>query len=107
MKPSGNKGMHFRVSVLPTMAGEKVVLRLLDKSNLQLDMTKLGFEEGALKDFKDAIAKPFGMVLVTGPTGSGKTTTLYSALSELNKISSNISTAEDPVELNLVGINQV
>ena len=83
------------------------MLRLLDKSNLQLDMTKLGFEERALKDFKDAIYKPFGMVLVTGPTGSGKTTTLYSALSELNKIASNISTAEDPVEYNLVGINQV
>src|SRR2546430_1814650 len=99
--------MDFRVSVLPTIFGEKIVLRLLDKSNLQLDMTKLGFEESALKDFKDAIYKPFGMVLVTGPTGSGKTTTLYSALSELNKISSNISTAEDPVEFNLVGINQV
>jgi len=93
--------------VLPTIFGEKIVLRLLDKQNLQLDMTKLGFEEGALKDFKDSIYKPYGMVLVTGPTGSGKTTTLYSALSELNKISQNISTAEDPVEYNLVGINQV
>jgi type IV pilus assembly protein PilB len=99
--------MDFRVSVLPTLFGEKIVLRLLDKSNLQLDMTKLGFEEAALKDFKDAISKPYGMVLVTGPTGSGKTTTLYSALSELNKIGSNISTAEDPVEFNLAGINQV
>ena len=99
--------MDFRVSVLPTIFGEKIVLRLLDKSNLQLDMTKLGFEEQALKDFKDAIYKPYGMVLVTGPTGSGKTTTLYSALSELNKIATNISTAEDPVEFNLVGINQV
>lgn len=99
--------MDFRVSVLPTIFGEKIVLRLLDKSNLQLDMTKLGFEESALNDFKDAIYKPYGMVLVTGPTGSGKTTTLYSALSELNKIASNISTAEDPVEFNLVGINQV
>jgi len=99
--------MDFRVSVLPTMAGEKVVLRLLDKSNLQLDMTKLGFEEQALKHFKEAICKPYGMVLVTGPTGSGKTTTLYSALAELNKLSTNISTAEDPVEFNLVGINQV
>src|SRR3989449_5843195 len=107
MKLTGNKEMDFRVSVLPTMAGEKVVLRLLDKSNLQLDMTKLGFEEQALKHFKDAIAKPFGMVLVTGPTGSGKTTTLYSALAELNKLTTNISTAEDPVEFNLVGINQV
>src|SRR5439155_7536140 len=100
MKLSGNKEMDFRVSVLPTMAGEKVVLRLLDKSNLQLDMTKLGFEEPALKHFKDAISKPFGMVLVTGPTGSGKTTTLYSALAELNKVTTNISTAEDPVEFN-------
>src|SRR5207244_41594 len=107
MKLAGNKEMDFRVSVLPTMFGEKVVLRLLDKSNLQLDMTKLGFEEAALKHFKDAIYKPFGMVLVTGPTGSGKTTTLYSALAELNKVSTNISTAEDPIEFNLVGINQV
>jgi type IV pilus assembly protein PilB len=89
------------------MFGEKVVLRLLDKSNLQLDMTKLGFEETALKWFKEAIYKPFGMVLVTGPTGSGKTTTLYSALAELNKIANNISTAEDPIEFNLGGINQV
>ncbi len=107
MKLTGNKEMDFRVSCLPTMFGEKVVLRLLDKSNLQLDMTKLGFEEQALKHFKDAIYKPFGMVLVTGPTGSGKTTTLYSALAELNKVSTNISTAEDPIEFNLVGINQV
>jgi type IV pilus assembly protein PilB len=107
MKLSGNKEMEFRVSVLPTLFGEKVVLRLLDKSNLQLDMTKLGFEEEALRHFKDAISKPFGMVLVTGPTGSGKTTTLYSALAELNKVGVNISTAEDPVEFNLVGINQV
>jgi len=89
------------------MFGEKVVLRLLDKSNLQLDMTKLGFEETALKWFKESIYKPFGMVLVTGPTGSGKTTTLYSALAELNKIANNISTAEDPIEFNLAGINQV
>src|SRR5438067_1101289 len=107
VKLGNNREMDFRVSVLPTIFGEKVVLRLLDKSNLQLDMTKLGFEERALKDFKEAIYKPFGMVLVTGPTGSGKTTTLYSALAELNKISTNISTAEDPVEFNLVGINQV
>ncbi|RLB08549.1 MAG: type IV-A pilus assembly ATPase PilB, partial [Deltaproteobacteria bacterium] len=99
--------MDFRVSVLPTLFGEKVVLRLLDKSNLQLDMTKLGFEENQLKLFKEAIHKPYGMVLVTGPTGSGKTTTLYSALSELNKTTENISTAEDPVEFNLPGINQV
>jgi len=107
LKLGRGQEMDFRVSVLPTIFGEKIVLRLLDKSNLQLDMTKLGFEEQALKDFKDAIYKPYGMVLVTGPTGSGKTTTLYSALSELNKITSNISTAEDPVEFNLVGINQV
>jgi type IV pilus assembly protein PilB len=107
MKLTGNKEMDFRVSVLPTMFGEKVVLRLLDKSNLQLDMTKLGFEEKALVDFKAAISKPYGMVLVTGPTGSGKTTTLYSALAELNKAVTNISTAEDPIEFNLMGINQL
>jgi type IV pilus assembly protein PilB len=82
-------------------------MRLLDKGNLQLDMTKLGFEQRPLDDFKKAIKKPYGMVLVTGPTGSGKTTTLYSALSELNTIDRNISTAEDPVEFNLAGINQV
>jgi len=107
MKLGAGKEMDFRVSVLPTIFGEKVVLRLLDKSSLQLDMTKLGFEEAALTHFKDAIAKPYGMVLVTGPTGSGKTTSLYSALADLNKIGTNISTAEDPVEFNLVGINQV
>jgi type IV pilus assembly protein PilB len=101
------KEMDFRVSVLPTLFGEKVVLRLLDKSSLQLDMTKLGFEERQLKDFQEAIHRPFGMVLVTGPTGSGKTTSLYSALCELNKTTDNISTAEDPVEYNLPGINQV
>jgi type IV pilus assembly protein PilB len=84
-----------------------MVLRLLDKAQLQLDMTKLGFEQKPLDDFKRAISRPYGMVLVTGPTGSGKTTTLYSALSELNKVESNISTAEDPVEFNLPGINQV
>jgi type IV pilus assembly protein PilB len=95
------------VSVLPTLFGEKVVLRLLDKSNLQLDMTRLGFDEKQIKDFQDAIHRPYGMVLVTGPTGSGKTTTLYSALADLNKITENISTAEDPVEFNLEGINQV
>src|SRR5438270_93745 len=99
--------MDFRVSVCPTLFGEKVVLRLLDKSNLQLDMTKLGFDPDPLKLFKEAIDRPYGMVLVTGPTGSGKTTTLYSALSELNKTSDNISTAEDPVEFNFAGINQV
>ncbi len=99
--------MDFRVSVLPTLFGEKVVLRLLDKSSLQLDMAKLGFEEIQYKNFRDAIYMPFGMMLVTGPTGSGKTTTLYSALSDLNKVSHNISTAEDPIEYNLTGINQV
>ncbi len=107
LKLGKGREMDFRVSVLPTLFGEKVVLRLLDKSNLQLDMTKLGFEEPQLKDFKWGIDQPYGMVLVTGPTGSGKTTTLYSALSELNKIADNISTAEDPVEFNLPGINQV
>lgn len=101
------KEVDFRVSVLPTLFGEKVVLRILDKSNLQLDMTKLGFEAIPLDSFKQAVHSPWGMVLVTGPTGSGKTTTLYSALSELNKPSENISTAEDPVEFNLEGINQV
>ncbi|MEZ4366390.1 MAG: type IV-A pilus assembly ATPase PilB [Kofleriaceae bacterium] len=107
LKLGSNKEMDFRVSVLPTLFGEKIVMRLLDKSNLQLDMTKLGFDQKPLDDFKKSIKKPFGMVLVTGPTGSGKTTTLYSALAELNTIERNISTAEDPVEFNLAGINQV
>jgi type IV pilus assembly protein PilB len=107
LKLGKDKEMDFRVSVLPTLFGEKIVLRLLDKSNLQLDMTKLGFEEKQLADFMKAIHQPYGMVLVTGPTGSGKTTTLYSALQELNKTTRNISTAEDPVEYNLMGINQV
>ena len=107
LKLGKGREMDFRVSVLPTMWGEKVVLRLLDKSNLQLDMTKLGFEAEPLRDFQWAINQPWGMVLVTGPTGSGKTTTLYSGLSDLNKPGVNISTAEDPVEYNLVGINQV
>jgi type IV pilus assembly protein PilB len=107
LKMGRGREMDFRVSVLPTMWGEKVVLRLLDKSNLQLDMTKLGFDNKPLDDFKWAIKQPWGMVLVTGPTGSGKTTTLYSALSELNQTDVNISTAEDPVEYNLPGINQV
>ncbi len=101
-----DKEVDFRVSVLPTLYGEKVVLRILDKSNLQLDMTKLGFEVEQLALFKEDIHQPFGMVLVTGPTGSGKTTTLYSALQELNTSTENISTAEDPVEFNLGGINQ-
>jgi type IV pilus assembly protein PilB len=107
LKVGKDKEMDFRVSVLPTLFGEKIVLRLLDKGNLQLDMTKLGFEHDQLADFKSAIDSPYGMVLVTGPTGSGKTTTLYSALSELNKPEDNICTAEDPVEFNLPGINQV
>jgi len=107
LKMGRGKEMDFRVSCLPTLFGEKIVMRLLDKSTLQLDMTKLGFEEDLLALFKDAIYQPHGMVLVTGPTGSGKTTTLYSALSELNRTSENVSTAEDPVEFNLPGINQV
>jgi type IV pilus assembly protein PilB len=102
-----DKAVDLRVSTLPTLFGEKIVMRILDKSNLNLDLTKLGFEENALKDFQEAIVSPFGMVLVTGPTGSGKTTTLYSALSTVNKIDVNIMTAEDPVEYNLMGINQV
>lgn len=103
----GGKDMDFRVSVMPTIWGEKVVARLLDKSNLQVDMTKLGFEPEDLTIFKKAIHLPQGMVLITGPTGSGKTTTIYSALYELNQPDVNISTAEDPVEFNLEGINQV
>ena len=107
LKMGKGKEMDFRVSVLPTIWGEKIVLRLLDKSNLQLDMAKLGFDPKPLEDFLWAINQPWGMVLVTGPTGSGKTTTLYSALSDLNKVGTNVSTAEDPVEYNLHGINQV
>ncbi|EQC47011.1 putative type IV-A pilus assembly ATPase PilB [Bacteriovorax sp. BSW11_IV] len=103
----GGRPIDYRVSSLPTLFGEKVVLRLLDQSNLQLDMTKLGFEAKQLQVFKNGIHQPYGMCLVTGPTGSGKTTTLYSALSELNTVDTNISTAEDPVEFNLEGINQV
>jgi type IV pilus assembly protein PilB len=102
-----NKELDFRVSVLPTLFGEKIVLRLLDKDNLRLDMTKLGFEPESLARFEEAIFKPWGMVLVTGPTGSGKTNTLYSALSKVNSPEVNIMTAEDPVEFNLPGINQV
>ncbi len=107
LKLGKGREMDFRVSVLPTLWGEKIVMRLLDKGNLQLDMTKLGFDQKPLDDFLWAIHQPWGMVLVTGPTGSGKTTTLYSALSDLNKVDHNISTAEDPVEYNLHGINQV
>src|SRR5919106_1705461 len=107
LKMGSSGELDIRVSVLPTLFGEKVVMRLLDKSNLQLDMAKLGFDPQTLQDFQEAIHKPYGMILITGPTGSGKSTTLYSALSELNKPDVNISTAEDPVEYNLVGINQV
>ncbi|PZR11397.1 MAG: type IV-A pilus assembly ATPase PilB [Archangium gephyra] len=107
IKLGGGKEMDFRVSVCPTLFGEKIVMRLLDKSNLQLDMTKLGFDPEPLKWFKEAIDRPYGMVLVTGPTGSGKTTTLYSALAALNDPTTNVSTAEDPVEFNFAGINQV
>jgi type IV pilus assembly protein PilB len=107
IKLGGGKEMDFRVSVCPTLFGEKVVMRLLDKSNLQLDMTKLGFDPEPLKWFKEAIDRPYGMVLVTGPTGSGKTTTLYSALAALNDPTTNVCTAEDPVEFNFAGINQV
>src|SRR5438876_8344753 len=101
------KQLDFRVSVLPTLYGEKVVMRLLDKENLRLDMTKLGFEAESLAKLQKAIFKPYGMVLVTGPTGSGKTNTLYSSISQLNKPDTNIVTAEDPVEFQLPGINQV
>jgi type IV pilus assembly protein PilB len=106
LKLGQSREMDFRVNVMPTLFGEKVCLRLLDKSNLQLDMTKLGFDAKQSSDFQNAISKPHGMILVTGPTGSGKTTTLYSALAELNKTTTNINTAEDPVEFNLAGINQ-
>jgi type IV pilus assembly protein PilB len=103
----GNKVVDFRVSTLPTLFGEKIVLRILDKGNLTLDLEKFGIEPKAERDLMEAIANPYGMVLVTGPTGSGKTTTLYSALSKVNTIDTNIMTAEDPVEYNLFGINQV
>jgi type IV pilus assembly protein PilB len=108
MKLAGkNREMDYRVSVLPTLFGEKIVLRLLDKENLMLDMTRLGFEQESLDKFEKAIFKPYGMVLVTGPTGSGKTNTLYSSISRVNTPETNIMTAEDPVEFNLHGINQV
>jgi type IV pilus assembly protein PilB len=102
-----SKDLDYRVSVLPTLFGEKIVMRLLDKDKLMLDMTKLGFEAESLRKFEAAILKPYGMVLVTGPTGSGKTNTLYSALQRINTPEVNIMTAEDPVEFNLSGINQV
>jgi type IV pilus assembly protein PilB len=103
----GTKEIDFRVSVLPTLFGEKIVMRLLDKDKLMLDMTKLGFESESLRKLETAINKPWGMVLVTGPTGSGKTNTLYSSISKINTPETNIMTAEDPVEFNLVGVNQV
>jgi type IV pilus assembly protein PilB len=101
------RDIDFRVSVLPTLFGEKIVMRLLDRTKLMLDMTKLGFEQESLTKLETQIAKPWGMVLVTGPTGSGKTNTLYSSISRINTIDTNIMTAEDPVEFNLVGVNQV
>jgi type IV pilus assembly protein PilB len=101
------KQLDYRVSILPTLWGEKIVIRLLDKENLRLDMTKLGFEPESLVKFQEAVLKPYGMVLVTGPTGSGKTNTLYSSVALLNKPDTNIVTAEDPVEFQLPGINQV
>jgi type IV pilus assembly protein PilB len=101
------KELDFRVSTVPTLYGEKIVLRLLDKENLRLDMTKLGFEAESLKKFERNILRPYGMVLVTGPTGSGKTNTLYSSVARLNQVDTNIMTAEDPVEFQLAGINQV
>lgn len=107
LRLSKAKTVDFRVSVLPTLFGEKVVMRLLDSSNLQLDMVALGYEKGDLSNFQHHIHQPYGMVLVTGPTGSGKTVSLYSAVAELNQPGVNICTAEDPVEFNFMGINQV
>src|SRR5919198_1092333 len=108
MNVSGKKKqLDYRVSTLPTLWGEKIVLRLLDKENLRLDMTKLGFEPESLVKFERAILKPYGMVLVTGPTGSGKTNTLYSSINRINTPETNIMTAEDPVEFQLAGVNQV
>ena len=101
------KDLDFRVSTIPTLFGEKIVMRLLDKENLRLDMTKLGFEQESLAKFERAILRPYGMVLVTGPTGSGKTNTLYSSIARLNTLETNIMTAEDPVEFQLAGVNQV
>jgi type IV pilus assembly protein PilB len=103
----GTKEIDFRVSVLPTLFGEKIVMRLLDKDKLMLDMTRLGFEPESLRKLEYAISKPWGMVLVTGPTGSGKTNTLYSSIAKINTAETNIMTAEDPVEFNLMGVNQV
>jgi type IV pilus assembly protein PilB len=103
----GNREIDFRVSILPTIFGEKAVLRILDKEALQLDLTKLGFDPWSYEKFSNAIHQPYGMVLITGPTGSGKTTTLYSAIATINSPEHNIMTAEDPVEYNLKGVNQV
>src|SRR5258706_3922974 len=102
-----NRTIDLRVSSLPTIFGEKIVMRILDKANLNIDLEKLGFEPASMRELSSAIANPYGMVLVTGPTGSGKTTTLYSALSRINTPEVNVMTAEDPVEYNLDGINQV
>ncbi|HXT72976.1 MAG TPA: type IV-A pilus assembly ATPase PilB [Candidatus Angelobacter sp.] len=107
LKDGKKKELDFRVSTVPTLFGEKIVMRLLDKENLRLDMTKLGFEQESLDKFSKAILRPYGMVLVTGPTGSGKTNTLYSSVAKLNTLETNIMTAEDPVEFQLAGINQV
>jgi type IV pilus assembly protein PilB len=107
IKDGRKKALDFRISVLPTLHGEKIVMRLLDKENLHLDMTKLGFEPESLAKFQKAIFKPYGMILVTGPTGSGKTNTLYSSIAQLNNPDTNILTAEDPVEFQMLGINQV
>ncbi len=107
IKDGKKKELDFRVSTVPTLFGEKIVMRLLDKENLRLDMTKLGFEQESLDKFAKAILRPYGMVLVTGPTGSGKTNTLYSSVARLNTMDTNIMTAEDPVEFQLAGINQV
>lgn len=107
IKVGKSKNIEYRVSVIPTLFGEKIVMRILDKESLQLDLTKLGFEEEQLNSFRNTIYQPYGMVLCTGPTGSGKTTTLYSSLIELNRTDVNISTAEDPIEYSLPGVNQV
>ena len=107
MRDGKKKDLDFRVSIVPTIFGEKIVMRLLDKENLRLDMTKLGFEQESLTKFEREILKPYGMVLVTGPTGSGKTNTLYSSIARLNTVETNIMTAEDPVEFQLSGVNQV
>src|SRR5690606_9768982 len=107
VKLKNGQEVDFRVNCTPTLFGEKVVLRLLDKSNLQADLPTLGFEPRDFEIFKEALYLPQGMVLITGPTGSGKTTTIYSGIAELNTSDVNISTAEDPVEFNLDGVNQV